>query len=77
VSVNRRDFLHTAGLGATGALVVGGGWASAQPADPGLRLIDVTGPSGLRFTHNSGAYGGKLLPETLGAGCAFLDYDGD
>jgi hypothetical protein len=75
--VNRRDFLHTAGLGATGALVVGQGWTSAQPADPGLRLIDVTGASGLRFTHNSGAYGGKLLPETLGAGCAFLDYDGD
>ena len=27
--------------------------------------------------HNSGAYGGKLLPETLGSGCAFLDYDRD
>ena len=27
--------------------------------------------------HNSGAYGGKLLPETLGSGCAFLDYDAD
>src|SRR5258708_16808143 len=25
----------------------------------------------------SGAYGGKLLPETLGSGCAFLDYDSD
>ena len=33
--------------------------------------------AGLHFRHNSGAYGGKLLPETLGAGCAFLDYDGD
>jgi len=29
------------------------------------------------FGTNSGAYGGKLLPETLGAGCAFLDYDID
>ena len=29
------------------------------------------------FQHNSGAYGGKLLPETLGSGCAFLDYDAD
>jgi len=27
--------------------------------------------------HNNGAFGGKLLPETLGSGCAFLDYDGD
>jgi len=33
--------------------------------------------AGLQFRHNSGAYGGKLLPETMGAGCAFIDYDGD
>jgi enediyne biosynthesis protein E4 len=44
---------------------------------PGFRLIDVTAKAGIRFRHNSGAYGGKLLPETLGSGCAFLDYDGD
>ena len=31
----------------------------------------------MQFRHNSGAYGGKLLPETLGGGCAFLDYDAD
>lgn len=39
--------------------------------------MDVTAAAGLQFRHNSGAYGGKLLPETLGAGCAFLDYDAD
>lgn len=51
---------------------------AAFPApDPGFRLVDVTSPSGIHFRHNSGAYGGKLLPETLGAGCAFLDYDRD
>ena len=43
----------------------------------GFRLTDVTSPAGIRFQHNSGAYGGKLLPETLGSGCAFLDYDRD
>ena len=37
----------------------------------------MTGPAGISFRHNSGAYGGKLLPETLGSGCAFLDYDAD
>ena len=42
-----------------------------------MRLVDVTARAGLDFRHNSGAYGGKLLPETLGSGCAFLDYDGD
>ena len=46
-------------------------------ANPGFRLTDVTGAAGIQFKHNSGAYGGKFLPETLGSGCAFLDYDGD
>ncbi len=49
----------------------------APQASPGFRLVDVTAAAGISFRHNSGAYGGKLLPETLGAGCAFLDYDGD
>lgn len=46
-------------------------------ASPGFRFADVTSKAGLQFQHNSGAFGGKLLPETLGSGCAFLDYDGD
>jgi hypothetical protein len=46
-------------------------------ATPGFRLVDVTTAAGIQFHHNSGAYGGKLLPETLGSGCAFLDYDAD
>ena len=45
--------------------------------DLGFRLTEVTETAGIHFRHNSGAYGGKLLPETLGAGCAFLDYDAD
>jgi enediyne biosynthesis protein E4 len=44
---------------------------------PTFRLADVTEQAGIQFQHNSGAYGGKLLPETLGSGCAFLDYDAD
>ena len=44
---------------------------------PPFQLVDVTAAAGLPFRHNSGAYGGKLLPETLGSGCAFLDYDAD
>jgi hypothetical protein len=31
----------------------------------------------MRFTHNSGRAGKKWLPETMGAGCAFFDADGD
>ncbi len=46
-------------------------------SDPGFHLANVTAAAGIQFQHNSGAYGGKLLPETLGSGCAFLDYDRD
>jgi hypothetical protein len=50
----------------------------AQPARAtGVRLVDVTASAGLEFRHNNGAYGDKLLPETLGSGCAFIDYDAD
>ncbi|HEX8091328.1 MAG TPA: CRTAC1 family protein, partial [Blastocatellia bacterium] len=42
-----------------------------------LQFTDVTAQAGIRFKHNSGAYGKKYLPETLGSGCAFLDYDND
>jgi len=44
---------------------------------PGFGLIDVTRSAGIDFRHNSGAFGAKYLPETMGSGCAFLDYDGD
>jgi hypothetical protein len=47
------------------------------PVPPSFRFADVTQRAGIQFQHNSGAYGGKLLPETLGSGCAFLDYDAD
>jgi hypothetical protein len=40
-------------------------------------FTDVTVQAGVRFRHNSGAFGRKLLPETMGSGCAFVDVDGD
>jgi hypothetical protein len=49
----------------------------AASVAPGFRLVDVTSPAGIQFRHNSGAFGGKFLPETMGSGCAFLDYDRD
>lgn len=33
--------------------------------------------TGINFAHNSGAFGAHWLPETMGAGCCWLDYDGD
>ena len=42
-----------------------------------ITFRDVTQQSGIRFTHNNGAFGKKFLPETLGPGVAFIDYDND
>jgi hypothetical protein len=70
--VNRREFIRQ-GVGA-GLLA---GALPLPPSSPGFRFVDVTGSAGIHFEHNTGAYGGKLLPETLGSGCAFLDYDAD
>jgi len=50
---------------------------AALTAGLDFRLTDVTAAAGLQFRHHSGAFGAKYLPETLGSGCAFFDYDGD
>jgi len=42
-----------------------------------IQFRDVTSQAGIRFTHNNGAFGKKWLPETMGPGCAFVDYDND
>ena len=47
-----------------------------RPSGP-IEFTDVSAQAGIRFKHNSGAFGKKYLPETLGTGCAFLDYDND
>ncbi len=78
--MNRRSFLASglggmAGLASSSALGLFSPFAA--PPDPGFRFVDVSARAGIDFRHNSGAFGGKFLPETLGAGCAFLDYDAD
>jgi hypothetical protein len=44
---------------------------------PTAQWIDITDSAGIHFVHNSGSAGEKLLPETMGGGCAFFDYDAD
>jgi hypothetical protein len=46
-------------------------------APSSIQFTDVTKSSGITFTHYNGAFGKKYLPETLGPGVAFIDYDGD
>lgn len=42
-----------------------------------VQFTDVTEPSGVNFQHFTGATGERYMPETMGAGCAFFDYDTD
>jgi len=67
--------LATAGLTLLSAVVA----APAPPADPPqhIHFADITRAAGIRFVHNSGAFGKKYLPETLGPGVAFIDYNND
>jgi enediyne biosynthesis protein E4 len=46
-------------------------------AVPRIPFADITQQAGIDFVHENGAFGDKLLPETMGSGCAFLDYDDD
>ncbi len=46
-------------------------------APPSLPFVDVTTEAGVDFVHENGARGDKLLPESMGAGVALFDYDGD
>ena len=49
----------------------------AAPSAPPLPFADITKAAGIDFVHETGAYGERLLPETMGGGVAFLDYDND
>jgi hypothetical protein len=51
--------------------------AESIVADAPPLFIDVTSMAGIRFRHDSGAFGRKYLPETMGSGVAFFDADDD
>jgi enediyne biosynthesis protein E4 len=42
-----------------------------------LTFVDRAAAAGIDFVHDAGARGEKHLPETMGSGAAWLDYDGD
>ncbi len=66
------------------ATVIARGAIEAPPAldqqsaaMPSVSFTDVASGAGIDFVHTSGATGEKLLPETMGGGCAFFDFDND
>ena len=50
---------------------------TGEPRTPATSFKDITKSAGIDFTHTNGAYGEKLIPEAIGSGVAFLDYDND
>jgi hypothetical protein len=48
-----------------------------RASPPRSEFTDITAAAGIGFFHENGAQGEKLLPETMGGGCAFLDVDVD
>jgi enediyne biosynthesis protein E4 len=50
---------------------------SLSAAAPAAAFVDITRQAGITFEHENGAEGQKLLPETMGGGVAFFDFDRD
>ncbi len=46
-------------------------------SQPTITFRDITAQAGIRFVHNNAAFGKKYLPETMGPGVAFIDFDND
>jgi hypothetical protein len=67
---------HVRSLAVASVLVLPGSSLAAAPAS-GPRFTEITADVGLDFVHESGAEGGLEVPEIMGGGCAFLDYDAD
>src|SRR5215472_5568791 len=59
------------------AIVLLMGASSTSSTAQSVHFQDITTQAGIHFTHNNGAFGKKWLPETMGPGCAFIDYDND
>ena len=57
--------------------VVGPAAPRARVATPSIPFTNIAAEAGVVYQHENGAYGERLLPETMGGGVAFFDYDGD
>ena len=58
-------------------LDVAGVRALPERTPPTVPLVEVTDAAGIDFVHENGAAGEKLLPETMGGGGGFFDFDAD
>jgi enediyne biosynthesis protein E4 len=75
-ALDRRAFLRLAGLAAGSALTPFS--LPSLTAAEGPVFLDVpTSKSGITWVHENGMSPERYLPETCGAGCAFIDFDND
>ena len=82
IAVGRSGKASLAGLGVLGGIAAVGLLvflaASAGAVEPcTIQLRDVTRSTGIKFKHTDGGSGRRYLMETVSAGVAMLDYDGD
>jgi hypothetical protein len=71
---------HGPALLAVCLAILGGsftGLLAQKPAAPTVKFQDVTRAAGIHFVHNNGAFGKMWLPEAMGSGVAFIDYNND
>ena len=59
------------------ASVLSGQAPTSPPESSPVTFRDITQKAGIHFVHNNAAFGKKYLPETMGPGVAFIDYDND
>ena len=50
---------------------------AARRSASSVQFVDVTRAAGIHFVHNNGAFGKMWLPEAMGSGVAFIDYNND
>lgn len=74
-AASRRGNSWIAALGWTCVFLHAGSALGLDGCD--FRFVEVAAAAGVRFEHESGAAGGLHLPETMGAGAAWIDFDGD
>src|SRR5712664_2558496 len=74
MKLSRREWIWLASTSGAWRLL---GKGNANPAPDSLFIEIPASSSGITWVHENAMSDNRYLPETLGPGCAFLDYDND
>jgi hypothetical protein len=70
-TVSRRDLLRLLGISLASSRL------NLSPPPTAVKFTDIARSAGITFVHDNAASPEKYLIETMGAGCAWIDYDQD